>query len=386
MQKITIPEYCLIVILGDFDSQEKDYFNDLPNANHLELNDGDFLENSFLESTHLKLEQLLKHSKISVLSVPFINNSIRQELQKLAKQAHLKTVMVVFEVGLSEHFAKLKQQLPNEGYESIHYLERENSHYNLDFEVVTFNCNRKEEVGPFDIIGDVHGCYGELCDLLQKLGYLVSNQNNEIIIKNPHQRKLIFLGDLVDRGPDTPSVLKLVMKACDDNIALCVLGNHDAKLLKALQGKKVTISHGLGKSLDQLANHSQTFINQVCNFIANLPSHYVLDGGKLVVAHAGLREDLHGRESGQVLSFAMYGQTSGKILENGLPERIKWAEAYHGEALVAYGHTPIAEVEWINNAACIDTSCVFGGKLTALRYPERELVSTDAYESYAELI
>jgi protein phosphatase len=166
--------------------------------------------------------------------------------------------------------------------------------------------------------------------------------------------------------------------------ALCVPGNHDIKLLRHLNGKKVTVNHGLAETLAQLEDEPEAFKSQVRQFLDDLVSHYVLDGGKLVVAHAGMTEDMQGRGSGAVRAFALFGESTGEIDEFGLPVRYEWAREYRGRALVAYGHTPVPDPEWLNNTIDIDTGCVFGGRLTALRYPERELVTVPAAQVYCE--
>ncbi len=191
-------------------------------------------------------------------------------------------------------------------------------------------------------------------------------------------RRAIFVGDLVDRGPDTPGVLRLVMGMVGSGDALCVSGNHEAKLLRALRGRNVQLTHGLAESLQQLAEQPSEFRAEAERFVDGLISHYVLDDGRLVVSHAGLIEKYQGRASGRVRSFCLYGQTTGETDEYGLPVRYPWAQEYRGRATVLYGHTPVPEAEWINNTMCVDTGCVFGGRLTALRYPEREVVSVPA--------
>jgi protein phosphatase len=164
--------------------------------------------------------------------------------------------------------------------------------------------------------------------------------------------------------------------------AFCVPGNHDVKLMRKLRGKDVKITHGLAASLAQLEPESEEFKRQVADFIDDLVSHYVFDEGRLVVAHAGMKEEMQGRGSGAVRSFALFGETTGETDEYGLPVRYNWAAEYRGKAMVVYGHTPVAEPEWLNRTIDIDTGCVFGGKLTALRYPERELVSVPALREY----
>ncbi|MEU3948563.1 polynucleotide kinase-phosphatase [Streptomyces sp. NPDC029526] len=230
--------------------------------------------------------------------------------------------------------------------------------------------------GPFDIIGDVHGCSAELDSLLAKLGYADG--------VHPEGRTAVFVGDLVDRGPDSPGVLRRVMAMVRSGNALCVPGNHENKFGRFLKGRNVRHTHGLAETIAQMEGESEEFRAEVREFIDGLVSHYVLDGGKLVVCHAGLPEKYHGRTSGRVRSHALYGDTTGETDEFGLPVRYPWAEDYRGRAAVVYGHTPVPEATWLNNTICLDTGAVFGGKLTALRWPERELVDVPAERVWYE--
>ena len=247
----------------------------------------------------------------------------------------------------------------------------------------------RDETGPFDVIGDVHGCLDELVELLGELGYQAERDEAGRVVgaSHPAGRKVVFLGDLVDRGPDTPGVLRLAMGMTAAGSALAVTGNHEAKLVRAMRGRNVKTSHGLAESLRQLdaAEAAEPgFRADAERFLDGLIAHYVLDGGRLVVAHAGLTEAFHGRASGRVRAFALYGDTTGETDEFGLPVRYPWANDYRGRAMVLYGHTPVPSAEWVNNTLCLDTGCVFGGRLTALRYPERELVSVPAHRMYYE--
>ncbi|QDQ14204.1 polynucleotide kinase-phosphatase [Streptomyces spectabilis] len=230
--------------------------------------------------------------------------------------------------------------------------------------------------GPFDIVGDVHGCASELESLLAVLGYVDG--------VHPEGRTAVFVGDLVDRGPDTPGVLRRVMGMVAAGTALCVPGNHENKLGRHLRGRKVQHTHGLAETVEQLQGESEEFRARVREFVDGLVSHYVLDGGRLVVCHAGLPEKYHGRTSGRVRSHALYGDTTGETDEFGLPVRYPWAEEYRGRAAVVYGHTPVPTATWLNNTICLDTGAVFGGKLTALRWPERELVDVPAEKVWYE--
>lgn len=238
-------------------------------------------------------------------------------------------------------------------------------------------------------MGDVHGCFDELARLLALLGYDVRDDGREreglrFRVSHAEGRRLVFVGDLVDRGPRIVDSLRLAMDAVQAGAALCVPGNHEVKLARKLRGRNVKIGHGLAGTLEELEAEPEAFRDRVATFVESLPVHLVLDGGRLVVAHAGLVEELQGRESGEVRAFALYGETRGETDEFGLPIRYDWAARYGGDASVVYGHTPVPEAEWVNGTICIDTGCVFGGRLTALRYPERELVSVPAARTYFE--
>ena len=272
--------------------------------------------------------------------------------------------------------------LRREGFHRVYVLSGEEEIEAAIFEREPLWNDRRSDSGPFDIIGDVHGCHAELVELLTELGYETDADGSTVT--PPPGRRALFLGDLVDRGPAIPAVLRLVMGMVADGAALCIPGNHEVKLLRALNGKNVTTTHGLAQSLEQLAAEPPEFSQEVAKFIDSLVGHYVLDEGRLVVAHAGLPEKLQGRASGAVRAVALYGDTTGETDEYGLPVRYPWAEDYRGNAIVVYGHTPVPEAVWVNKTICIDTGCVFGGRLTALRYPERELVSVPAHEVYYE--
>ena len=275
--------------------------------------------------------------------------------------------------------------LQREGFRGVHVLRSTEEIADVSIVRTRLYNDLREQTGPFDVIGDIHGCRAEAELLLGELGYTVSRDADGRAIGAHHpSRRAVFVGDLVDRGPDTPGVLRLVMGMVSAGDALCVPGNHENKLLRAMRGRKVQVSHGLAESLAQLSAESEDFRAEVELFLDGLISHYVLDGGQLVVSHAGLIEKFHGRASGRVREFCLYGQTTGETDEYGLPVRYPWAQEYRGAAMVLYGHTPVPSPEWINNTLCLDTGCVFGGRLTALRYPEREIVSVPAAEVYYE--
>ena len=348
----------------------------------------------------------LEAGRLTVVDATNVQPEARRDLVLLAREYDVLPVAIVLDLperlcaernalrpdrDFGPHVIRRQRQqlrrhrngLSREGFRIVHVLHTPDEVAAATVTRARLFNDLRHETGPFDIIGDVHGCRAELEQLLDQLGYAIDRDGAGRSVNARHPtRRAVFLGDLVDRGPDTPGVLRLVMGMVAAGTALCVPGNHEAKLLKALRGKNVKRSHGLDASMEQLEAETEEFRAQVGRFIDGLISHYVLDGGRLVVAHAGLIERYHGRASGRVREFCLYGQTTGETDEYGLPVRYPWAQEYRGQALVLYGHTPVPETEWLNNTLCLDTGCVFGGRLTALNYPERTLVSVPAIRVY----
>ena len=273
--------------------------------------------------------------------------------------------------------------LKREGIRFVHHLHTVEEVDAVHIERQPLWPNRRHEGGPFDIVGDIHGCADELEALLRQLGY----DRDGDIYAHPEGRRLLFLGDIVDRGPRILDACRYVRATVAAGNALCVPGNHDMKFVRLLRGKKVTVNHGLHDTLaelEALPDKGATIKGDLLSFFDGLVSHYVLDEGRLVVAHAGMKQSYQGRASGRVRAFALYGETSGETDEYGLPVRHDWAADYRGEATVVYGHTPVTEAEWLNKTINIDTGCVFGGRLSALRYPELELISVPATQTWCE--
>ena len=423
--KLTIPELSFVVLMGVSGSGKSTFAKKHFKAT--EILSSDYCrglvsddENSqaatkdAFEVLHFVARKRLAAGKLTVVDATNVQAESRKPLVEIAREFHCLPVAIVLDLPeriahernhsraereFGPHVIRQQAQqlhrslrgLEREGFRHVHVLK---SMAEVEAAVVErqplWN-NLKHEHGPFDIVGDVHGCFDELVELLHKLGYEigegadVSHAKDGVgKLRNPQGRKAVFVGDLVDRGPKIVEVVKLVMGAVEDGTALCVPGNHDMKLMRKLRGRDVQITHGLAESLAQLANESEDFRKRAADFIDNLVSHYVLDDGKLVIAHAGMKESMQGRGSGAVREFALYGETTGETDDFGLPVRYNWAAEYRGPAMVVYGHTPVPESEWLNQTINIDTGCVFGGKLTALRYPEREIVSVPARKTYAE--
>lgn len=234
----------------------------------------------------------------------------------------------------------------------------------------------------FDIIGDVHGCIDELELLLKALGY----QKHAFGYVHPKGRKAVFVGDLCDRGPGSLEVLSLVMMMVKAGEARMVLGNHDDKLLRALKGRNIQMNHGIDVTLSAIEKESREHIEEIKAFLDARPLYLVLDGGRLLVAHAGMKTRFVGRCDSEVRTFCLYGDVSGEFDEYGMPIRGDWASKYHGSSVIVYGHEPHREPRMINRTYGIDTACAFGGKLTALRYPEKTIVQVNAKQQYADPI
>lgn len=414
--KISIPDLCVVALVGVSGSGKSTFA-----ARHFlptEVLSSDFCRklvsddendqtatDAAFEVLHTIAAKRLESGRTAVIDATSIRPDDRKPIIELAKRHHVFAYAIVLDVppevcrernasrpdrDFGDHVIRnqrsaLRRSIKNlqrEGFRKVFVLRDVDEVDQAEIVRTRLWTDKRSATGPFDIIGDIHGCHVELIDLLSTLGWDVAPTGDDAT--NPNGRQAIFVGDLVDRGPATPAVLRLVMNMVRSGAALCIPGNHENKLARALDGRNVTLSHGLAESMEQLGRETAEFRAEVRAFIESLVSHAVLDGGALVVAHAGLPEKMHGRSSGAVRSFALYGDTTGETDEFGLPIRYQWANDYRGRAAVVYGHTPVPDAVWINGTICIDTGCVFGGSLSALRWPEREIVSVAARETYYE--
>ncbi len=420
--KITIPELSLVTLVGISSAGKttfaKRFFKDSEivssDACRAMVSDD---ENS-MEATkdafdlaHYIISTRLKRGNLTVMDATNIQPHARKPLLDLCKKHHVLNVAIVLDTSQGtakkrnaeredrnisnriinrqhQQFQHSIKNLQKEGFRAIHKIRPEDLD-DLVIEREKLYNNKKHEKSPLDFIGDVHGCFDELCSLLEKLGYSIETHEDQELnygysVSHPEDRKAVFVGDLTDRGPLSNKVLRLVMSMVKTEVAYCVSGNHDFKLAKKLGGKSVSLTHGLAETMEQLEGESEAFIEEAHLFLKKLTSHYIFDEGRVLVAHAGLREKYHGRASGKIRSLCMFGEVNGEKDEYGMPIRYNWAKEYTGDCMVIYGHTPVLEAEWYNNTIDIDTGCVFGGKLTALRYPEKEIISVPALETYAE--
>jgi protein phosphatase len=421
---IAIPEFALVLLVGPSGSGKStfagrhfkptevlssDYFRALLADDETDQS----VSADAFELLHLVCAKRLAAGRLTVIDATNVRSESRKPFVEMARKYHVQLAAIVFDFD-SDFCHARNQHRPNRSFgphvtrrqaddmrRSLRQLEAEGIRrvfvLSTEVEVAAAAIERRPlavdkraERGPFDIIGDVHGCLTELLTLFGKLGYSAHSSPEGWLVEHPAGRKPVFVGDLCDRGPDTPGVYRLAMNLVQRSAGYCVIGNHDDKLLRWLKAaaeperpNTIKLNHGLEQSAAQLSGERPEFRTRLADFLSNLPSHLVLDGGRLVVAHAGLTAEMQGRVSGKVRSFALYGDTTGESDEFGLPVRLNWAMNYRGRATVVYGHTPTLTPEWLNRCICIDTGCVFGGALTALRYPEQELVSVPALQEYA---
>ncbi|MGH3301644.1 MAG: polynucleotide kinase-phosphatase [Streptosporangiaceae bacterium] len=417
MSDLSLPELSLVVLVGVSGSGKSTFAR--THFKPTEVISSDFCrglvaddENdqsataTAFEVLHFIAGKRLAGRRLTVIDATNVQPQARRQLVALAREHDVLPVAIVLDVPEStcaartaanphrafgphvirrqrEEMRRGLRSLQKEGFRTVHILRGEDEIAQATVVRTRLFNDLRHEPGPFDVIGDVHGCRAELETLLARLGYAITHDEAGRAVGASHpSRRAIFLGDLVDRGPDTPGVLRLVMGMVGAGTAFCVQGNHESKLVRALRGRNVQVTHGLAESLTQLTAEPSQSQAAALAFLDGLISHYVLDSGRLVVAHAGLIERYHGRASRRVREFCLYGQTTGETDEYGLPVRYPWAEQYRGKATVLYGHTPVPAPEWVNNTMCLDTGCVFGGQLTALRYPEREIVSVPAAAVY----
>ncbi|MBR2283188.1 MAG: polynucleotide kinase-phosphatase [Ruminococcus sp.] len=418
INRIELPEVCLVLLMGasgagkttfarkHFSAGEilsSDRFRELVSGDE---NDMSASADAF-ELLHETADRRLKRMRLTVIDATNAQKRDRAALIDIAKQNDLHAAVIVLDPpekivmerresrtdrgsggvpvsavrrqlsGVRQSVSKLR----GEGFRFVHHLTTQEEIDSAEIVRTKMWNDKREEHGPFDIIGDIHGCYAELRELLCRLGY---KDDPDGIPVHPDGRKAVFIGDLCDRGPENVKVLRLVMAMVRSGNALAVPGNHDVKLVKYLRRRNVQVKHGLEITAAELDRETEEFRAETADFLDSLVSHYVLDGGQLVVAHAGIKAEYIGRASSRVRKFCLYGDITGETDSDGFPVRLDWAADYSGKALVVYGHTPYEEVYRAGNTCCIDTGCVFGGSLTALRYPENETVSVPAHSKYAE--
>lgn len=382
----TIPDYCLILLAGDTEAATKAAARYFAADELVTVGPGPAgTPGLTLEFALALTARRLADRKLVGILAPTVGSHSRASVAATAKAHFAKAVALIVgdETGEQEGLAS---RLAHEGFNEVLVLPAPSATSTLPR--LPLDVDMREQAGPFDIIGDVHGCTEELVQLLAVLGHDVTlegeGEARRAITRTSAGRRVVFVGDLVDRGPASADALRIAMAMVEAGQAFAVPGNHDVKFLRWLKGAKVKIAHGLQTTIADVSRQPESFRDRAQAFIDRLANHLWLDGGRLVVAHAGIRADMIGRISPRVREFCLYGDTSGETDDKGLPVRYHWAADYDGDITIVYGHTPVAEADWVNATICIDTGCCFGGSLTALRWPEREVISVPARRAYAE--
>jgi len=428
---VGIPENALVLLIGPrgvgksrFAARHFDpgQVVSLPQMRKMVCDQPDLLEatNDAAELQALLVEMRLAWGRFTVVDSTNLRFRNRQNLLTLARKFHAPVVAIVFDLPesarahgerlsglpsflpgipdnltvepLEEQLASLKDALPRlgqEGFHRVYLFSTPEERDQAEIQIQKLPCNRKEHQGPFDLIGDVHGCCDELESLLGLLGY-----RREAIAecpgftwRHPEGRMAVFVGDILDRGPRILDTYRLVRSMILARTALAVQGNHELKVYRHFKAAKPEPRPSILQTLREIEQEDpgtqRETIRELVEFIEGLPHHLVLDGGRLVAAHAGLREDLQGRDSALVRNQALFGDAHARFDEESDATRMEWVHQYRGRALVVYGHTPVTESAILNRTINIDTGCVFGGRLTALRYPEMATHFVEAQKAYA---
>ncbi|HUS13595.1 MAG TPA: AAA family ATPase [Chloroflexia bacterium] len=347
----------------------------------------------------------LAAGRLTVVDSTALRAQRRRDFLRDGQRFHVPVILIVFrgtrEVCLARDAQRTRQvgaavidqqlalqdetirRAAGEGFDRVYVLDPTQAEQ-VRFNYAPLPGERGGLGGPFDVIGDIHGCADELRALLTRLDYAPDAHG---AWRHPAGRTFVLLGDLTDRGPDSAGVLRIAVAAVAAGAALYTPGNHCNKLLRHLLGHRVKVGHGLAETIAQLdalpASERQPLVRAVTRMIADAPPYLVLDGGRLVVAHAGIKEWMVGQMSRRIQTFTLYGDVSGDVDADGFPLRHDWAADYRGSHAIVYGHTVVPEPVWRNNTINIDQGCVFGGRLTCLRWPERTIVQVPAARAYS---
>ncbi|MGW8957420.1 polynucleotide kinase-phosphatase [Paenibacillus sp. NPDC055715] len=347
-------------------------------------------------------------NKLTVVDATHLYAEDRQKYVQLAGKANVPVIAIVLDVPESvllerdsgrEHprgRQRVKQQaqqlkrnlrgLRAEGFDSCYVLKdvKEMSFVRRDHPLF-------HEIGAgIDIIGDIHGCYREMMEVIDQLGY---TEDAEGLYRHFDGRKLVSVGDVMSRGPESLQAMCFWKKQVDAGLAYMIDSNHGWKIGRYLDGRKVTLSHGDERFAMELTQYehkagkeaAEQLRSELRDFLLAAPSHLIFgrDGLRnVVVAHAGIKDHYIGKQSARISDYCRYGDTEEQDA-NGKPIRKDWFVEHESGEIVVWGHDPRPQPTIVNQTVNIDQGVVFGGMLTAYRYPEKEFISVPAYENYA---
>jgi polynucleotide kinase-phosphatase len=351
-------------------------------------------------------------NKLTFVDATHLRDYEREKYLQMAKKYHVPAIAIVLNISETElirrdgqrdfprgrnrikqqyqHFKKTLRFIKKEGFRRVYIFGEE--------ELQVLNVNRLGnplliDVGSgIDFIGDIHGCFDEFIEILTKLGY---EANEEGYFIHPEGRRILSLGDVLSRGPRSIETLQFFQKHVAAGHAYMIDSNHGWKIARWLDGKNVKLAHGDENVAAEFEvyetkfgkDESERLKQQIKDLLLEAKSHYIIqkNGVNTVVAvHAGIKDHYIGKESPRISDFCRYGDTDG-LDENGKPIRKDWSASHKSNELILWGHDPKPQPLMVNNSLNIDQGVVFGGSLTAYRYPERQLVSVKAKQDYANV-
>jgi protein phosphatase len=341
------------------------------------------------------IEKRMANGHATVADSTALRQVYRDRLYKMARKYQFRIVLVFFDlpfdlckkqdmkrecaVGdkvLEQQFkslTKARGEIAHEKYDEIMVFQRQE-------EIAAFSCYwtqpliERADKGPFDIVGDVHGCAEQLEKLFTRLGYRQDETKGYYF--HPERRRAVFLGDIVDRGGSNLKTLDIVYRMWRSGNAYYVPGNHCNKVFRYLNGRNVNINEGMDKTVAELAAVSnqerEQWSSKFSLLYASAPPYLLLDRGRLLVCHAGILPRYIGRTDHKACECCLYGPAAIASVKPQDP--LAWTSQYNAPHLLVYGHIPVAEPRWHNNTVDIDLGAGHDGSLAALRYPEKEIV------------
>lgn len=359
----------------------------------------------------LTIEKRCKLNKLTFVDATNLFSEDRKKYITIARKHHVPIVAIVMDVEqdvllerdkirdtprgkqkINQQYQTFKRErrfIKKEGYLATYFILN-----NTDYIEIIRKSNNPIEIevkNGIDIIGDIHGCYQEFLKLLVKLGYEINEKGYYV---HPAGRKFLSLGDIMSRGPKSLETMQFFLRHVKKGLAYMIDSNHGWKIARWLEGKKVTLNHGDELVEEEFKHfkeqygeeHTLELKQSLKELLLNAPSHYILTKNHvptLVCTHAGIKDEFIGKQSIDISDFCRYGDVDG-FDEEGKPIRRDWSIHHKSNILIVWGHDPKPKPLIINNTINIDQGVVFGGELTAIRYPEKEYVSVQALENYSD--